>query len=158
MPAGKYVMPIVMGEASREVFLIKVEMAKSEEVFLLRHVKTRAVLHKDEKHITRLMENNRRAERPVRIMELEIISEANKGSIEPHEACLIHGYITNLLPGAFKAPELNDWFILEKPSELTSLKMARFAINLLDCGSRTRLLSFLHSRNKVDTAKYSKYK
>lgn len=151
-------MSIVMGEASREVFLIQGEMAKSEEVFLLRHVKTRAVLPKDEKHITRLMENNRRAERPVRIMELEIISEANKGSIEPHEACLIHGYITNLLPGAFKAPELNDWFILEKPSELTSLKMARFAINLLDCGSRTRLLSFLHSRNSVDMTKYSKYK
>lgn len=158
MPAGKYVMPIVMGEASREVFLIQGEMAKSEEVFLLRHVKTRAVLPKDERHITRLLENNRRAERPVRIMELEIICDANKGSIEPHEACLIHGYITNLLPGAFKAPELNDWFILEKPSELTSLKMARFAINLLDCGSRTRLLSFLHSRNKADTAKYSKYK
>lgn len=158
MPAGKYVMSIVMGEALREVFLIQGEMARSEEVFLLRHVKTRAVLPKDEKHITRLMENNRRAERPVRIMELEIISEANKGSIEPHEACLIHGYITNLLPGAFKAPELNDWFILEKPSELTSLKMARFAINLLDCGSRTRLLSFLQSRNSVDMTKYSKYK
>ena len=158
MPAGKYVMPIVMGEASREVFLIQGEMAKSEEVFLLRHVKTRAVLPKDERHITRLLENNRRAERPVRIMELEIICDANKGSIEPHEACLIHGYITNLLPGAFKAPELNDWFILEKPSELTSLKMARFAINLLDSASRTRLLSFLHSRNKTDASKYSKYK
>lgn len=158
MSAGKYVIPIVMGEASREVFRIEGDMVKTDAVFLLRHLKTRSVLPKDERPLSKLMEMNRRSEMPSRIMELEVISDTNKLSIDPHHAALIHGYITNVLPGAFKAPELNDWFILEKPSELTTLKMARFAINLLSTETRARLLSLLQVRANSAAMKYAQYR
>ncbi|MNY53362.1 hypothetical protein D3C86_1891130 [compost metagenome] len=91
-------------------------------------------------------------------MELEVITDLNKHSIDAHHAALIHGYITNILPGAFKAPELNGWFILEKPSELTSLKMARFAINLLDGETRARLAGLLTARKESRASKLAKYR
>lgn len=151
-------MPIVMGEASREVYRIEGDLAKNEKVFLLRLVRTRSVIQRDERQIKKLMETYKLQAPPLRIIELEVINDNNKASVDPHHAALIHGYITNLLPGAFKAPELNDWFILEKPAELTSLKMARFAINLLDDDSRQQLLGLLVNRNRTDANKYAQYR
>lgn len=145
MAKVKYVVPVILGQRSRELFLVKGEIPKDQNLILVRRVGERGLVDKDVRHLDKLLAGQYSdIPRPDRVKELEHINGETVGSITSREATLVHGYITNVLPGAFKAPELNNWYIFERPGEIIPLKLARFSINLLDRAERTALVSALN--------------
>lgn len=148
MSKGKYVVPVILGQPGNELFLVKGEVPAKQGMALVRFDVERGLCVKDEKALERLWEKTGAPRnRPTRVKELQIIDATLEG-VTQREATLVQGYINNTLPGAFRAVELNNWYIFERQGDLTPLKLARFAINLLERKERTELLGNL-SRKSV---------
>jgi hypothetical protein len=145
MSKGKYVIPVIMGQPGSELFLVKGEIPRGQSMVLVRLTSIRALAPKDTKALDKLLEKSGSAQtRPTRVKELNLITPENINEVSAQEATLVHGYIMNLLPGAFKAPEMQNWYIFERPGDITSLKMARFAINLLERSEKVELLGAIN--------------
>lgn len=160
MSKGKYVIPVVMGQPGSELFLVKGEIPRGQSMILIRLTSVRGLTPKDERAVDKLLEKSRSDHsRPTRVKELSLITPENVNEVSPYESTLVHGYIMNTLPGAFKAPEMQNWYIFERPGDITSLKMARFAINLLEREEKVELLGALHTR-RVNSAhqKFAAYR
>lgn len=143
MSKGKYVVPVILGQPGNELFLVKGEVPVKQGMALVRFNVERGLCIKDEKALERLWEKTGAPKnRPTRVKELHVLDTSLEG-VTQHEATLVQGYINNTLPGAFRAVELNNWYIFEKQGDLTPLKLARFAINLLERKERTELLGSL---------------
>lgn len=141
MSKGKYVVPVVMGQPGNELFLVKGEVPRALGLALVRLDAERGLTAKDEKALERLYEKTGRPSvMPTRLKELSLIHDENVADITVDEATLVTCYINNTLPGAFRAQELKNWFIYERNGDLTPLKLARFAINLLDHAERKALV------------------
>ncbi len=150
MARGKYVVPVILGQPGRELFYVKGEIPRGLSMVLARKVDERGLTDRDRKQLTRLLGNEGESLPSFdRVKDLELITTHESSLGGEFEATLIHGYVTNTLPGAFRASELNRWYIFERPGELTPLKLARFAINLLDHSERSALIKPL-SHLKVD--------
>ncbi|MNH65383.1 hypothetical protein D3C73_173920 [compost metagenome] len=148
MSKGKYVVPVILGQPGNELFLVKGEVPAKQGMALVRFDVERGLCVKDEKALERLWEKTGAPRnRPTRVKELQILDATLEG-VTQREATLVQGYINNTLPGAFRAVELNNWYIFERQGDLTPLKLARFAINLLERKERTELLGDL-SRKSV---------
>ncbi len=159
MSKGKYVIPVVMGQPGSELFLVKGEIPRGQSMVLIRQMGIRALTPKDERAMEKLLEKSYSQNRPNRVKELVLVDAESIGEISAHEATLVHGYIMNVLPGAFKAPELQNWYLFERPGEITSLKMARFAINLLERQEKHDLLGLLNTHRTANHAsKYDQYR
>lgn len=143
MSKGRYVVPVILGQPGNELFLVKGEVPARQGMALVRFNVERGLCIKDEKALERLWERNGVPKnRPTRVKELHVLDSILEG-VTQREATLVQGYINNTLPGAFRAVELNNWYIFEKQGDLTPLKLARFAINLLERKERTDLLGSL---------------
>lgn len=143
MSKGKYVVPVILGQPGNELFLVKGEVPVKQGMALVRFSVERGLCIKDEKALERLWEKTGAPKnRPTRVKELHVLDTSLEG-VTQREATLVQGYINNTLPGAFRAVELNNWYIFEKQGDLTPLKLARFAINLLERKERTELLGSL---------------
>lgn len=142
MSKGKYVLPVILGQPGRELFFVKGEIPKGQDIVLARKLTERMVIDRDRKHIERLIKDDR-VPAPQRVTELEVVVQPLSEAISDVEASLIHHYVNNTLPGAFKSPMLSQWFVFERPGDITPLKLARFAINLLSNEERRVLLSVL---------------
>lgn len=144
MSKGRYVVPVVMGQPGNELFLVKGEVPKASGLMLVRLGNERGLTSKDEVEMTKLFEKaGKPSILPTRVKELTPINDATAHDVSNVEATLVTGYINNTLPGAFRAPELKNWFIYERNGDLTPLKLARFAINLLERDERKALVSSL---------------
>jgi len=145
MSKGKYIIPVILGQRGRELFFVKGDIPRNRNLILVRKFGERGLTDKDIRHLDKLLEGQHSdIPRPNRVKELEHIGAQSIGLISEREATLVHGYVTNVLPGAFKAPELSNWYILERPSEITPLKLARFSINLLERTERSALVEALN--------------
>lgn len=143
MSKGKYVVPVILGQPGNELFLVKGEVPAKQGMALVRFDVERGLCVKDEKALERLWEKTGVPKnRPTRVKELQVLDTTLEG-VTQREATLVQGYINNTLPGAFRAVELNNWYIFERQGDLTPLKLARFAINLLERKERTELLGTL---------------
>lgn len=143
MSKGKYVVPVILGQPGSELFLVKGEVPARQGMALVRFNSERGLCIKDEKALERLWEKSGTPKnRPTRVKELHMLDTTLEG-VTQREATLVQGYINNTLPGAFRAAELNHWYIFEKQGDLTPLKLARFAINLLERSERLQLLGSL---------------
>lgn len=159
MSKGKYIIPVIMGRPGRDLYLVNCSIPSGRDMVLVRHSVERAITPRDIKAIERLVEPSEDFElQHKRLNELSP-PEDILDSISRHEATLVQGYINNILPGAFKAKELNNWFIYDKQGDLTPLKLARFAINLLERSDRKDLLGVLFSKNNTpNDSIYDQYK
>jgi len=143
MSKGKYVIPVIMGQPGSDLFLVKGEIPARQGMALVRFNVERGLTLRDEKALERLLEKTGTMKsRPTRVKELSVL-ETILETVTQREATLVQGYINNTLPGAFRAVELNNWYIFEKQGDLTPLKLARFAINLLERSERMELLGGL---------------
>jgi len=160
MSKGKYIIPVVMGQPGSELFLVHGEIPRGQSMVLVRLTGERALTTKDETALAKLLEKvGSNTSPPKRVKEVTLITSETRGDVSAHEATLVHGYITNVLPGAFKAPEMSNWYLFERPGDITSLKMARFAINLLDRSERTELLGELNGiRTANGHTRYNPYR
>lgn len=141
MSKGRYVVPVVLGQPSGELFLVKGEVPRETGMMLVRLGNERGLTPKDEKELAKYFERNGKPSIiPSRVKELIPINEDTASEVSREEATLVHGYINNTLPKAFNAPELKNWFIYERNGDLTPLKLARFAINLLERSERQGLV------------------
>jgi len=154
MSKVSYVLPVVLGQPGRELFLIKGDLPRDARMALVRNVSVRSLTSKDEQALIKLKTYNPREALPERVRELELINASTVGNVTDHEATLVHGYITNVLPGAFKVPELTGWYLFERPGEVTPLKLARFSINLLDRLQRMALVDDLIKSCRIRTEAY----
>lgn len=145
MSKAKYVVPVIMGHPGSELFLVKGEIPRGQTMVLVRLIAERALTSKDERGMERLFSKSSPPEkRPTRVKEVSLITPELLTQVNEYEATLVHGYINNVLPGAFRAPEISKWYIFERPGDITSLKLARFAINLLEREERVQLLAGLN--------------
>ncbi len=159
MSKGKYVIPIIMGRPGRDLYLVNTTIPSGQDMVLVRHVVERAITPKDVKALERLIEPSEEFELTHKRLNELSPPEDILDAITRHEATLVQGYINNILPGAFKAKELNNWFIFDKQGDLTPLKLARFAINLLERNDRKSLLGALFSKNNTPNNNiYDQYK
>lgn len=141
MSRAKYLIPSIMGEPGRELYVVRGDIPKGQKLILARKLFSRMVNDQDQKYIDKLLGPYDR--RPDRAQGVETLSFDNKDRVSVKEAVLIHGYITNTLPGAYRAPELSQWYIYERPGDIGPLKLARFSINLLSTDERKALLSII---------------
>lgn len=147
MSKGKYVIPVILGQPGSELFLVKGEVPAKQGMALVRFNVERGLCKIDEKALERLWEKSGTPNtRPTRVKELHVLDTTLDG-VTKHEATLVQGYINNTLPGAFRAVELNNWYIFERQGDLTPLKLARFAINLLERSERMNLLGSLAKKS-----------
>ncbi|MCY1282878.1 hypothetical protein D9M68_18510 [compost metagenome] len=160
MAKGKYVIPVVMGQPGAELFLVKGNIAVGSRFALVRFESERGITERDTKALEKIYERDSRSTvKPSRVKELSLVDESNANAVSEAEATLVTGYVNNTLPGAFRAPELKDWFIYEKSGDLVPLKFARFAINLLDHSERKALIEAI-ARKAVPSynTRYEKYR
>ncbi|QTH80477.1 hypothetical protein PA10_00279 [Pseudomonas phage pPa_SNUABM_DT01] len=148
MSKGKYVIPVILGQPGSELYLVKGDLPPRQGMALVRLTGERQLNAKDEKELDKLIERmGPPKNRPARLTELTFLNDTVITLVDQHEATLVQGYINNTLPGAFRAPELNNWYIFERQGDLTPLKLARFAINLLERSQRMELLGNLSGKS-----------
>lgn len=139
MSKAKYIIPVIMGKPSRDLYVVHGELPRGQRQALAKQVGVRAVKGSDHKHIERLI-GKTDANRPEKVIEISLVLDEGDVGVSEVEAALIYGYVNNTLPGAFKAPELSKWYIFERPGDVVSIKLSRFSINLLDADDRLTLL------------------
>lgn len=138
MSKGRYIIPTVTGEAGTEVLVIN--RASVSSGWLLRTVCVRGVLPKDRSGIQRAIEMGRLHGASLnRVRELEPIDTCDSLTIA--ERSVLKGFIRGDLPGAYKAPELNGWYILERFGEVTPLRLAAFYLSMLPREDRLSMLA-----------------
>lgn len=159
MSKGKYVVPVVMGQLSNELFLVKGDIPRASGISLVRLNGERGITAKDERAASKIYERTGKPSvLPSRVKEATVINDDTAHDISDLEATLVMGFINNTLPGAFKAPEFKNWFIYER-GDLTPLKLARFSINLLEHSERRALVSsFKHRAAPSYNTHYEKYR
>ncbi|MNO12952.1 hypothetical protein D3C76_25720 [compost metagenome] len=155
MSKGKYVIPVILGQPGDELYLVKGDVPVRHGMALVRLATERGLTARDEKELDKLIDRmGELKRRPSRLKELHVLTDEVVHTVEQREATLVQGYINNTLPGAFRAPELNNWYIFERQGDLTPLKLARFAINLLERSERMTMLGNL-TRKSVSFTHYS---
>lgn len=160
MSKGRYVVPVVMGQLGSELFLVKGEVPRSVGMALVRLDSERGLTVKDEKALVKLYEKiGHPTVKHIRLKEASLINQINVNAISEVEATLVTGYINNTLPGAFRAPELSNWFIYERQGDLIPLKLARFTINLLEHSERKELISHISAKAAASyNTRYENYR
>lgn len=142
MSRGKYLLPVVMGRPGQELFIVRGGIPRGQKCVLAKQVLSRVAIEADLKHIERLSGPGN-SNQPTKVREIATLSPATVDLVSTREASLICGYINNTLPGAFKAPEMSEWYIYDKSGDISPLKLSRFSINLLDTGERNALVELL---------------
>lgn len=159
MSRGKYVVPVIMGSPGSEMYVVKGDVPKGQNVVLAKLSMERGLSQREIKIAEGFVANGKMSSIPVKLRELDVVTGDRLDLITDVEAALIQGYIDNTLPGAFRAPQINPWFLFEKPGDITPLKLARFSINLLSKSDRNELIGWMR-RFKPDynNHRYASYR
>lgn len=150
MSKGKYVIPVVMGQPSQELYLITGNVSKDQKSALARFVTRRSVMEGDQVGIAKAAEKYRSAYSVPRFLtELELVDHTHyrNGKITRSQATIIEGFIRNTIPSSKSQAELDGWFLVDKNGDLMPLKLAKFSINLLDDTNKWRIIDALFGRS-----------
>lgn len=149
MAKGRYVIPTVMGQLGREMYLVNGNLPKDQKVGLARYVNRRGVCAKDQEGIAKIPNIDRQDYQvPTMLTELVVIDHDSlrNRNHTASEAVTIEGFIRNTIPSSKNAAELDGWFLYEKNGDLTPLKIAKFSINLLDDSTKRHLIDQISGR------------
>lgn len=149
---GKYVIPVIMGQLGRELYLVNGEVPRDQRVVLARAINRRQVRDRDLKWINRIPGVGQYGYIPPSFLtEVEILDSQSvrDRAVSLSQASLIEGFIEGTIRLSRSQTELDGWFVFEKKGDLTPLKIARFSLNLLELPERRALIAPLGGLKSV---------